>query len=215
MNSRNRGNTDIVFPTVNHNGHTTILRLSFFGNIHAAHDFDTGGNCRKETVVVDHFFIESTIDTVAHTNLCLQCFYMNITGSLAYRLLNQRTYKLYDRRIADICFCCCFFSISTKLFTFTCESSRCIHGLGCTIAAIDCCKYITRCRNIWFNLQVCDDGNIVNCRHVHRIGHRKMQDIRIIRVKLKWNALVFLKEIHTDQATDFLRNRHAGKFDHL
>lgn len=43
-----------------HNGHTSVLRLSFFRNVHPAHNLDTGGDCRKETVVVDHFFIEST-----------------------------------------------------------------------------------------------------------------------------------------------------------
>ena len=42
-----------------------------------------------------------------------------------------------------------------------------------------------------------------------------MQNIRIVRVKFKRNTLVFFKKVDTDQATDFLRNRHAGKLDHL
>ena len=156
VNSRNRRNTDIVFPAVNHNGHTSVLRLSFFRNVHPAHNLDTGGDCRKETVVVDHFFIESTVNTVTHTNFCLQRFDMNIAGSLSYRLLDQGTYQLYDRGITDIGLCC-LFHISTKLLSFTCKSSRSIHVFRRTIAAVDCRQYVTRCRNVWFHLQVRDD----------------------------------------------------------
>ena len=128
MNRWNRRNTDIILLSVYHNRHTAILRLSLLRDIHTAHNLDTGGNSRKQTIVIDHLLIKRTIDTVSDTYLLLQCFYMNITGTLTNGLFNQRPHQLNNRSIADIRLCL-FFNPSPQLGTFSCKSTRRIHGL--------------------------------------------------------------------------------------
>ena len=128
MNRWNRRNTDIILLSVHHNRHTAILRLSLLRDIHTAHNLDTGGNSRKQTIVIDHLLIKCTIDTVSDTYLLLQCFYMDITGTLTNGLLNQRPHQLNNRSIADIRLCR-FFNPAPQLGTFSCKSTCRIQGL--------------------------------------------------------------------------------------
>ena len=215
MYRRNRRNTDIIFAAVYHNRHSTILWLSFFGNIHAAHDLDSRGDCRKKAVVVNHFFIKRAIDTVTDTYLGFKCFNMNITSSLTNCLLDQRTNQLYDRCITDICFFYGIFYISTKLLSFPGKSPGSIHRLRSPMATVNRCQDITWCCDIWFNLKIGNNRNVIDCCHIHRICHRQMQDIGIVWIQFKRNTLVFFQQVDTDQVAYFLRNRDSGKLYYL
>ena len=214
MYCRYRGDSDIVFLTIHHDRHASILWFSLFGNIHSSHDLDPGGNCRKKAVVVNHFFIKSTIDPVTDTHFTFQCFDMDITGSLADRLFQQRPYQLNDRCVTDIC-SCLFSSINPKLLPFFCKTSGCIQRFRRTIPAVDGCTDVSGSCDIRLHLEIGHNGNIINRHHIHRIRHSQMQDICIIRIQFKGNTGILFQKIDTDQASHFLRDRYPRQLDNL
>ena len=207
-------NSDIILTSVYHYGHTTVLWLSFLGNIHTAHDLDTGGNGRKKAVVIDHLLIEGTVNTVTYTYFALKSLYMNITGSLSHCLLDQGTYQLHDRCVADICHCS-FLIVATKKFTLSGKPAGCIHIFGGTITVVNGSQYFTGGGNIRFYLEIGDDGNIIDGCHIHRICHGKMKDIGIVWIQFKGDTLIFLKNINIDQLADIFRNGDPGQMNQL
>ena len=200
--------------TIHHDRHTSILRFSLFGNIHSSHELDPGGNRRKKAVVINHFFIKSTIDPVTDTYLTFQCFDMDITGSLADRLFQQGPYQLNDRCVTDIC-AWLFSCIPPKLLPFLCKTSGCIQGFRSTIPAVDGCTDISGRCDIRLHLEIGHNGNIIDRHHIHRICHSQMQDICIIRIQFKGNTGILFQKIDTDHAPHFLRDRYPSQLDNL
>ena len=191
VNRRKDGGTDIILDPVNHYGDAAILRFSFFRNIHAADNFQSRNNCRKQLDIICKFFVECAINTETYPYFALQCLNMDIRSPLSGCLFNEFFYQLDNRGIADFLFRIVFLPV-----LFVCLTLLCIFlcsGKCFTVSEIPVQRQhnlIWKCKHRFY-LQIRDHHKIIHCRHIHRICHCQTYHIDVSVIKINRNHPVF------------------------
>ncbi len=207
-------NTDIKLLSVHHLCDTSVLRLSFFRNIHSADNLDTGHHRRKQSDTVGHFFIQCTVDTVSDTYLTFHRLNMNIGSTLSDRLFDHCLDKLYNRGIVYVLAVHIFLLGHLALFFSRIFFQRRV-DLHIAEIFIQSQHNASRGGNHRLHLQVRDDRNIIHCRHIHGISHSHTNYIHVIRCILKRQHFVTFQYITRHESENVLRDRHILQVDHI
>src|SRR5206468_8243841 len=84
VNGRNGGNADVDFFAFNTDVDTTVLRETFFRDVHPRHNFDTGDERRLEPFQLRRHrsLVQNTVDTIANAQLVFGRFKMNVRRAI-------------------------------------------------------------------------------------------------------------------------------------
>ena len=173
------GYTDIVLSAVHEIGHSAVLGLSLFGNIHARQDLDSGKHRACQLVGIFMLGVHHTVNTEAHAQGILQRLDMDIRGSLSCRLLQQRIDQHDDGRRADILVSLllhctlCVLSLLRKL------GNRGTQRFG-TKAFIDGVHDLGSGCHYGLHAQVREQLHILNRTCVHGIEHCQLHQRRLV-----------------------------------
>ena len=84
MQHGNHGDADINFTSADSQSNTTILRQTFFGNIHPCHDFQATDDGGAESLDFSRhwLYLQHPVHSEANLQIAFLWFNMNIAGLL-------------------------------------------------------------------------------------------------------------------------------------
>ena len=83
------GDTNLIFPVVDHGGETAVLGLALFGDVQTADDLDAGHDCALQAQIVAGRGEQHTVNAEPYTNPVRLGLHVNIGGALAHGLLHE------------------------------------------------------------------------------------------------------------------------------
>ena len=204
---RKAGYTDIIFHPVKPLCHTSVLGSTFFRNVHPAYDLDPGHNGSQKLMLIPHHFLHNAVNAETDPDTGLHSFNMDITGPLIYCLFNDLINQHNNWCIIN--FLIFFFLMPAPcllLFLTLLGKGVCHLGnLFVPVISFNTKMNIGRSRHHRFYDHIRHDTQVIHGENVQRIRHGHSQYIRVLRMNLEGQDIMFPDDLLREEPDDLRR----------